>query len=39
MVTTDLARAGLLASIPLAWILDVLTFPVLLLVVVLFGTV
>jgi MFS family permease len=39
MVTTDLARAALLALIPLAWLLDVLTFPLLLGVVVLFGTV
>ena len=39
MVTTDLARAGLLALIPLAWALDVLTFPLLLVVVLLFGTV
>lgn len=39
MVTTDVARAVLLALIPLAWVLDLLTFPVLLIVVVLFGTV
>lgn len=39
MVVTDLTRAVLLALIPLAWILDVLTFPLLLVVVVLFGTV
>lgn len=39
MVVTDLARAGLLALIPLAWALDVLSFPLLLVVVLLFGTV
>lgn len=39
MVTTDLTRAVLLAVIPVAWFLDVLTFPVLLIVVVMFGTV
>ena len=38
MVVTDLARAGLLGLVPLAWWLDVLTFPLLLVVVVLFGT-
>ncbi len=38
MVVTDFARAGLLGLIPLAWGLDVLTFPLLLVVVVLFGT-
>jgi MFS family permease len=39
MVATDLARAGLLSLIPLAWALDLLTFPLLLVVVLLFGTV
>ena len=39
MVTTDLVRAGLLGLIPLAWAFDVLTFPLLLVVVLLFGTV
>jgi MFS family permease len=39
MIVTDLARAGLLGLIPLAWALDVLTFPLLLVVVLLFGTV
>ena len=39
MVATDLARAGLLALIPLAWAIDVLTFPLVLVVVLLFGTV
>ena len=38
MVVTDLARAGLLALIPLAWVLDGLSFPLLLVVVLLFGT-
>ena len=38
MVATDIARAVLLALIPLAWVLDLLTFPLLLVVVVLFGT-
>ncbi|KRF37726.1 MFS transporter [Nocardioides sp. Soil805] len=38
MVVTDLARASLLGLVPLAWWLDVLTFPLLLVVVVLFGT-
>ncbi len=39
MVATDLARAGLLALIPVAWGLDVLTLPLLLVVVLAFGTV
>ena len=39
MVATDLARAGLLGLIPLAWALDLLTFPLLLVVVLLYGTV
>jgi hypothetical protein len=39
MVTTDLTRAVLLAVIPVAWLLDVLTFQLLLIVVVAFGTV
>jgi MFS family permease len=38
MVVTDLARAGLLGLIPLAWAVDALTFPLLLVVVLLFGT-
>lgn len=38
MVVTDLARAGLLGLIPLSWTLDVLTFPLMLVVVLLFGT-
>lgn len=38
MIGTDLVRAALLASIPLAWSLDVLTLPLLLLVVLLYGT-
>ena len=38
MIVTDLARALLLALIPLAWGLGVLTFPRLLALVVLFGT-
>ncbi|CAI9410958.1 MFS transporter [Nocardioides sp. T2.26MG-1] len=38
MVVTDLARAGLLGLVPLAWALDALTFPLLLVVVLLFGT-
>jgi MFS family permease len=39
MVTTDLTRAVVLAVIPVAWLLDVLTFPLLLFVVLAFGTV
>lgn len=38
MVVTDLVRAGLLGLVPLAWALDVLTFPLLLAVVLAFGT-
>ena len=38
MVTTDLTRA-VVAVIPVAWLLDVLTFPLLLFVVLAFGTV
>lgn len=38
MVMTDLARASLLGLIPLTWAFDVLTFPLLLIVVLLFGT-
>ena len=38
LVATDLARAVLLGLIPLAWALDVLTFSLLLVVVLLFGT-
>ena len=39
MMATDLTRAVLLAVIPVAWMLNVLTFPLLLIVVVMFGTV
>ncbi|MCY7401833.1 MAG: MFS transporter, partial [Nocardioides sp.] len=39
MIVTDLARAALLGLVPLAWVLDVLTYPLLLVVVILFGTV
>lgn len=38
MIITDLTRAVLLSLIPLAWILDLLTFGLLLIFVVLFGT-
>lgn len=38
MIVTDLARAVLLSLIPLAWSLDLLTFALLLVLVVLFGT-
>ena len=38
MVVTDVVRAGLLGLIPLAWAFDILSFPLLLFVVVLFGT-
>ena len=38
MIITDLTRAVLLSLIPLAWSLDILTFGLLLVVVVLFGT-
>ena len=38
MVATDLARGVLLALIPLAWALDFLAFPLLLVLVFLFGT-
>ena len=38
MITTDLARAAVLALIPLAWSLGLLTFPLLLVLVILFGT-
>lgn len=38
MIATDLTRAVLLALIPLAWGLDLLTFRLLLVIVVLFGT-
>ena len=38
MITTDLLRAGLLGLIPLAWAFDVLTLPMLLVVVAIFGT-
>lgn len=39
MMATDLARAVLLALIPLAWLLGLLELPLLLIIVVLFGTV
>ena len=38
MISTDLARAALLGLVPLAWALDLLSFPLLLVVVLLFGT-
>lgn len=38
MMATDLSRAALLTLIPLAWVLDLLSFPLLLIVVVMFGT-
>lgn len=38
MMITDVVRAGLLGLIPLAWAIDVLTFPLLLVIVLLFGT-
>jgi MFS family permease len=38
MIATDLARAGLIGSIPAAWALDALTFPHLLVVGFLIGT-
>ncbi|HEX8508510.1 MAG TPA: MFS transporter [Propionibacteriaceae bacterium] len=38
MIATDLTRAVLLVLIPLAWSLDLLTFALLLVLVVLFGT-
>jgi MFS family permease len=38
MIATDLARAGLIGSIPLAWAFDALTFPHLLVVGFLIGT-
>ena len=38
MIVTDLIRAVLLSLIPLAWGLDLLSFPLLLVLVVLFGT-
>jgi MFS family permease len=37
MVSSDIARAGLLGLIPLAWACDLLTFPLLLVLVLLFG--
>lgn len=39
MITTDLIRGALLALIPLAWAFDLLTFPLLLVLVILFGTI
>lgn len=39
MVATDLLRAVLLTMIPLAWVVGLLTFPLLLVVVMMFGTV
>ena len=38
MVVTDLVRAALLGLIPLAWAVDALSLPVLLAIVLLFGT-
>ncbi|WP_246142697.1 MFS transporter [Nocardioides rubriscoriae] len=38
LVATDLAQAALLGLVPLAWALGALSFPLLLVVVVLFGT-
>ncbi len=38
LVTTDLVQAGLLASIPLLWWADLLSFPVLLVIVMAYGT-
>ena len=38
MIATDLARAVLLCLIPLAWSLGLITFALLLVLVVLFGT-
>ncbi len=38
MVISDLVRAGLLGLIPLAWAFDVLTFALLVVIVLLFGT-
>ncbi|HXH79712.1 MFS transporter [Nocardioides sp.] len=38
MVVSDLARAGLLLLIPLTWALDVLSFPILFAIMLLFGT-
>lgn len=38
MIVTDLIRAGLLGLVPLAWAFDRLTFPLLLIVVIMFGT-
>jgi MFS family permease len=38
MVVTDITRAGLLALIPVAWALDLLSLPLLLVLVFLFGT-
>ena len=38
MVATDLTRAVLLTAIPLAWVMDVLSLPLLLAIVAAFGT-
>ncbi len=38
MIVTDLAQAGLLATIPLLWWWDLLTFPGLLVIVMAYGT-
>ena len=38
MVGTDLVRAALLTAIPVAWATDVLSLPLLLVIVVIFGT-
>jgi MFS family permease len=39
MMAIDLIRGALLALIPLSWALDLLTFPLLLVLVILFGTI
>ena len=38
MITTDLVQAGLLATIPLLWWIDLLSFPALLMIVLAYGT-
>ncbi|HWH99329.1 MAG TPA: MFS transporter, partial [Propionibacteriaceae bacterium] len=39
MIATDVIRGALLALVPLTWALDLLTFPLLLVLVILFGTI
>lgn len=39
MIITDLTRTLLLATIPVTWMLGILSFPLLLVIVILFGTV